>query len=168
VDVDLWAMQDLLARAAAAPDPRSRVPLLREACVQYTGPLAGIRDYDWIGPHREAARRTAVEAHRQLAEALLESDARAAADVLDAAIAIDPYDEDLYRTAMRARHQATDPDGIRRLRRALTTALHDLDTEPSDETLELADQLTSGASPKNDPDVAGRKSAGATPLADAR
>ena len=81
VNVDLWQLRDLLNRAQLASPP-ARTDLLRQACDLYTAPLADGCDYEWIEPHRERARRWAIDAHLQLADDLLTTDPQAAADVL--------------------------------------------------------------------------------------
>jgi DNA-binding SARP family transcriptional activator len=155
VDVDLWQLRDLTARAATAPAPE-RIQLLRQACDLYTAPLADSCAYDWVEPHREKARQQATDAHVLLAEALQETgDPQAASGVLDRAIRHDRYNEDLYRRAMRLRHALGDPDGIRALLHALTVAMADLDAEPDEDTLQLAQRLrttarTEGAPPRSD------------------
>jgi DNA-binding SARP family transcriptional activator len=140
VQVDLWQLQDLLSRAQLASTP-TRTDLLRQACDLYTAPLADDCDYEWVDPHQEKGRQWATEAHLLLADDLLTTDPQAASDLLDKAIGLDRYNEQLYRKAMHARHALGDADGIRALLRAVTRALSDLDTEPTDTTLELAAQL---------------------------
>ena len=82
VDVDLWQLRDLTARAATAPvDERTR--LLRQACELYTAPLATGCDYDWVEPHREKARQQAADALLLLADTLMDVDPQAASDILD-------------------------------------------------------------------------------------
>jgi len=140
VQVDLWQLRDLLTRAQLA-SKTTRTDLLQEACNIYTAPLADGCDYEWVETHRETARRWGTEAHLLLADDLLESDPQAASDLLDKAIGLDRYNEQLYRTAMHARHALGDADGIRALLRALTKALADLDAEPAQATTELAAKL---------------------------
>ena len=140
VRVDLWQLRDLLTRAQLASAP-ARTDLLREACDLYTAPLADGCDYEWIEPHREKARQWGTEAHLLLADDLIESDPQTASDLLDKAIGLDHYNEELYRKAMHARHALRDADGIRALLRALTNALADLDAEPAETTAELAAEL---------------------------
>jgi DNA-binding SARP family transcriptional activator len=140
VDVDLWRLQDRLSRAQLASAP-ARTELLAEACDLYIAPLAEGCDYEWVEPHREKARRWGTEAHLLLADDLLESDPQAASDLLDKAIGLDRYNEELYRKAMHARHATGDADGIRALLRALTKALADLDAEPAETTVDLAAKL---------------------------
>lgn len=140
VDVDLWTLRDLMAKATIAPEPHRR-DLLTTACQLCTAPLAEGHDYEWIQPHRETVRRWGTEAHLTLADDLLDSDPQTASDLLDKAIAMDRYNEALYAKAMHARHALADADGIRTLLRALTKALADLDAEPRDDTLDLANTL---------------------------
>ncbi|MGN9779347.1 BTAD domain-containing putative transcriptional regulator [Micromonospora sp. H33] len=140
VDVDVWALRDLLRTATIATGPRRR-ELLTAACDLYTAPLADGQDYEWLQPHRETVRRWSTEAHLLLADDLLHSDPHAASDLLDKAIGFDRYNEALYTRAMHARHALGDANGIRTLLRALTKALTDLDTEPQEETIALATEL---------------------------
>jgi DNA-binding SARP family transcriptional activator len=140
IEIDLWQLRDLLGRARRT-NPPQRTDLLRQACDLYTAPLADDCHYDWVEPHRETARRWATEAHLLLAEDLLPADPQAASDVLDKAIGLDRYNEELYRAAMRARHALGDADGVRALLRALIKALHDLDAEPEPATADLAARL---------------------------
>jgi hypothetical protein len=140
VDVDLWQLRDLLGRANLASAP-ARTELLQQACDLYAAPLAEGCDYEWVEPHREKARQWATEAHLLLADDLLAADPQAASDLLDKAISLDRYNEELYRKAMHARHALHNPDGIGSLLRALTKALSDLDAEPAEATVELAAHL---------------------------
>lgn len=140
VDVDLWALRDLLRAASTAPSPRRR-ELLSAACGLYTGPLADGSDYEWLAPHRETVHRWGTDAHLQLADELLAAEPQAASDLLDKAIALDRYNEALYVKAMHARHAIGDSAGVRTLLRALTKALSDLNAEPREETIALAARL---------------------------
>ena len=140
IDVDLWQMRRALRDATIASGTRRR-DLLQTACDLYTAPLAGGRDYEWVEPHREAARRWATEAHLRLADELLATDPQAASDLLDKAIGLDRYNEELYRRAMHARCALNDAAGIQILLQALTDALADLDTAPGADTAALAADL---------------------------
>jgi DNA-binding SARP family transcriptional activator len=140
VRVDLWEQRDLLTRAATAP-PAERLELLTHACDLYAAPLAEGCDYDWVEPYREKARQQTIDAHLLLAELLLDNDPQAASEILDRAIRLDRYNERVYITAMQARHQLRDKDGIRALLRALTVALTDLDAQPEQETVKIANHL---------------------------
>ncbi len=140
VDVDVWTLRDRMRKAAIATEPHRR-DLLAAACDLCSAPLAEGQDYEWIQPHRETVRRWGTEAHLMLADDLLDSEPQAASDLLDKAIGMDRYNEALYVKAMHARHALADADGIRTLLRALTKALADLDAEPREDTLELANTL---------------------------
>ncbi|WP_304523814.1 BTAD domain-containing putative transcriptional regulator [Actinoplanes sp. DH11] len=140
VEVDIWRLRDLLNQAQLASPP-ARIELLREACELYTAPLADGYDYEWVDPHRERVRQWGIQAHLHLAEDLLPTDPQAASALLDKAITLDRYNEQLYRTAMRARHATGDTDGVRTLLRAVTAALAELDAQPEDETIALSNDL---------------------------
>lgn len=140
VDVDVWTLREQLRHAAIAAEPRRR-ELLTAACDLCTAPLADGKDYEWIQPHRETVRRWGTEAHLILADDLLDHDPQTASDLLDKAIGLDRYHEALYTKAMHARHALGDTDGIRILLRALTKALSDLDAQPHEDTITLADNL---------------------------
>lgn len=147
VDVDVWTLRDLMRSAAIATEPRRR-ELLTTACDLYTAPLADGQDYEWLQPHRETIRRWGTEAHLLLADDLLDANPQAASDLLAKAIGLDRYNEALYTKAMHARHALSDASGIRTLLRALTKALADLDAEPKEDTIALANQLRDGLNDK--------------------
>ncbi|RZU76151.1 DNA-binding SARP family transcriptional activator [Micromonospora kangleipakensis] len=140
VDVDLWELRDSLTRARTTTPPE-RTTMLQRACDLYTAPLAYGCDYDWVEPYREKARQWATEAHLLLAEDLLATDPMAASAVLDKALCLDRYNEELYRAAMRVRHRLGQLEGVTALLNGLTTALRDLDAAPSQDTVLLAHQL---------------------------
>jgi nucleoid-associated protein YgaU/DNA-binding SARP family transcriptional activator len=150
VDVDLWTMRHLLADAATHTDPDTRQDLLRHACALYTAPLAATRAYDWIEPHQEALRQQATDAHLHLADLLAGTNPHDAADILDHAITLDPYNENLYQQAMKIRYQLNDRNAIHHLHRRLTTALAELDTHPDESTTALIDELLGSAPPSPD------------------
>jgi DNA-binding SARP family transcriptional activator len=140
VDVDLWRMRAAITDAGRADTPEQRITALSQAVDTYRGPLADGYDYLWIEPHREAVRRQALDATTALVDALTGHPEQQLA-VLRPAIALHPWTEHLYRAAMRAHHRLGHLEAIRDLRRAVTTAAADLDAEPGDDTIALADQL---------------------------
>ncbi|MCP3785266.1 LysM peptidoglycan-binding domain-containing protein [Micromonospora sp. A3M-1-15] len=140
LDIDLWRMRTATRDAAQATDPHTRAAALRRAVDAYTGPLADGCDYEWIEPYREAIRQEALDAHLALTDTLTGQPAQQL-NVLDAAITHNPHHETLYQAAMRARADLGDVEGIRMLRRTLARRLNDIDAEPSDDTLALADRL---------------------------
>ncbi|GAB3973350.1 BTAD domain-containing putative transcriptional regulator [Plantactinospora veratri] len=140
LDVDLWRMRDALT-AAETTSGEQRVTALRQAVAAYRGPFAEDARYEWAEPHREAIRRQALDAHLALAEALRDQPEEALA-VLNTAIEHDPYAEQLYQAAMRRHADLDDTDAIATRLAKLTRRLEELDTEPTDETRELAAALT--------------------------
>ncbi|WP_327007589.1 LysM peptidoglycan-binding domain-containing protein [Dactylosporangium sp. NBC_01737] len=139
-DVDLWQLRAAIQQAELADDPAERIAARQHAVQTYRGHLADGVDYEWVEPHREAARRHAVDAALALADALADEPDRVLR-ILDAAIGHSPYTEVLYQAAMRANAALGRPDTVRALRHTLTRQLADLDAEPSDETSALADRL---------------------------
>ncbi|MFI7543765.1 BTAD domain-containing putative transcriptional regulator [Actinoplanes sp. NPDC049599] len=143
IDIDLWRMRAAIREAHHATDPQQRIDALHRAVDAYSGPLADGADYEWAEPYREAIRQQALDAHLALADALTEAPA-AQIRVLEAAIGHSPCNEQLYRQAMRAHAALGHTDAIRTLRRALDRALADIETEPTDDTVALTDQLIAG------------------------
>ncbi|GGM28973.1 hypothetical protein GCM10011608_12110 [Micromonospora sonchi] len=141
-DTDLWRMRDALRYAERARDDAERIAALRCAVDAYGGALADGFDYEWIEAHREGIRRQALDAHLALAAAT--DDPTEALTVLHAAIRHDPYAEPVYQQAMRAHAALGHLDEIRALRRTLTHRLEEIDAEPSDDTVALADRLIAG------------------------
>lgn len=142
IDTDLWRMRDALRDAERATTHADRTAALQRAVDAYDGALADGCGYEWIEAHREGIRRQALDAHLALAAAT--TDPTRALAVLEAAIRHDPYAEVLYQQAMRARAALGHLDEIRTLRRTLIRRLEEIDTDPSDDTLELADRLVAG------------------------
>src|SRR5439155_13971374 len=126
VEVDLWRMRTAIRDAEHATDPAERITALRRVTDTYAGHLAEGADYEWIEPYREAVRRQALDAYLALADALAGRPAEQVT-VLDAAIRHNPYVEELYQQAMRARAALGLTDAIRTLRRAVTLALGEID-----------------------------------------
>ncbi|MCY1141553.1 BTAD domain-containing putative transcriptional regulator [Actinoplanes sp. Pm04-4] len=147
ISIDLWRMRAAIRDAQQTTNPQQRITALHRVIELYRGPLAADTDYEWAEPYREAIRQQALDAHLALADALTH-DPLARAQVLEAAITHSPYSEQLYQQAMRTRAELGHLDAIRTLRRDLTRALAEIDTEPDDQTLTLADQLTAQTPPR--------------------
>jgi two-component SAPR family response regulator len=141
LDVDLWQMRAALADAQAATDPAAKTAALRHAVSVYRGPLAAGCDYEWVEPHREAVRQQALNAHLALTDLIADDQPTEALALARAAIQVDPYAEAAYRRAMTIHANLGDLDAIRSLRRVLTRRMADIDAEPDDDTLALADRL---------------------------
>jgi DNA-binding SARP family transcriptional activator len=147
LDCDLWRMRRHLQATATATDRHARMDELEHAIDEYTGPLAGDADYYWVLAARETIRREAIDAHSALAELLADTDPAAAAAVVDRAISHDPYNESLYRQGMQLNAAAGSRSAIHRLLERLTSALAELDTTPSADTVRLTDDLISDSDP---------------------
>jgi DNA-binding SARP family transcriptional activator len=147
VGVDLWQMRAAATEATTA-DAAERITALRRAVTAYRGALADGHDYLWIEPYREATRRQALDATTALIDALTDQPEEQLA-ILGPAIGLHPYAENLYQAAMRANARLGHLDDIRALRRAVTAAAAELDVEPGDDTLALADQLVADLQTRN-------------------
>ncbi|SCG38162.1 BTAD domain-containing putative transcriptional regulator [Micromonospora coxensis] len=139
LDIDLWRMRAAIRTADTAGTHHERVKALRRAVETYQ-PLADGCDYEWLEPYRHTVQREALDAVAALLEELTEHPDQQAT-VCDTALPHHPYTEALYQHAMRAHARLGHPDTIRALRRTLTRRLAEIDTEPTDDTLTLADQL---------------------------
>ncbi|WP_030442487.1 BTAD domain-containing putative transcriptional regulator [Actinoplanes subtropicus] len=147
VGVDLWQIRAAITEAAVA-DPDERIALLRRAVAAYRGVLAEGYDYLWIEPYREAVRRQALDATTTLIDALAETPEEQLV-ILGPAIKLHPYAETLYQAAMRAHARLGHLDDIRALRRAVTAVAAEIDVEPGDDTLTLADKLVADLQTRN-------------------
>src|SRR5207248_633766 len=90
VQVDLWQLTAAADQAATAADPHTGTGALHTIIDTYTGDLAAGQPGAWLVPHREAARRHALDAYTTLAGL---SDPPTAAALLDRAVQVDPYNE---------------------------------------------------------------------------
>lgn len=138
-DIDLWRMRAAIRAADTAGTRAERITALRRAVTAYR-PLAQGCDYEWLEPHRHAVQQEAINAVTALVEELADQPDQQAA-VCETALQHHPYAETLYQQAMRAHARLGHPDTIRALRRTLTRRLADIDAEPCDDTLALADRL---------------------------
>ncbi|ADL45328.1 hypothetical protein Micau_1775 [Micromonospora aurantiaca ATCC 27029] len=90
-DVDLWRLQ-----AAAHHSATTDVPGRWQAVIDaYTGDLAAGHTWPWIDPPREATRRLVLDAHTNAAAA--QTDPHERLRLLQAAIRIDPYNQQLHQ-----------------------------------------------------------------------
>jgi DNA-binding SARP family transcriptional activator len=69
------------------------------------------------------------------------SDPHDALALIQEAIRIDPYNEDLYQRAMHRYARLGNGDGIRRTLRALAQRLSELEVQPSPQTQRIATEL---------------------------
>jgi DNA-binding SARP family transcriptional activator/LysM repeat protein len=139
VDIDLWMLNAAIDHAATAVQPGEHDAALRAIIADYTGPIAEGHSWLWLAPYREATRRHILDAHVALADS--EPDARQALAIIQDAIRIEPYNEDLYQRAMRLHARLASPDGIRRTLRTLTEQFADLEVAVSQQSQQLATDL---------------------------
>jgi DNA-binding SARP family transcriptional activator len=139
LDVDWWTVQDALA--AATTDTAHRIEHLRRAVDAFHGPLADEGGYDWLPDVAEHIRRQGIIAYTQLAALVADSDPAEAVRLLDRATVLDPINEELARTAMRAHARLGNADAVHAELRRIRTALDEIDLEPDDATTTLATDL---------------------------
>lgn len=119
------------------------LPLIQRACDLYRGQFCEGRYYSWATSVQERMRDLFVGAAARLA-AWLEGrcDWFAALALLDKAIDADPYNEGLYRHAMRIEAARGRRDlVIRRYRRLRKLLISDLEIEPATETMLSLERL---------------------------
>jgi DNA-binding SARP family transcriptional activator len=138
LDIDLWHLQHALDRAAAAADPGERAVALREVIDTYHGELAAGQQWPWLAPLREAIRRRILDAYTEFATA----DPHTTVTALTRALAIDPYNEDLHRRAVRAHAATGRAEPITGLLAAFTARLATIGEQPDPDTIGLAARLT--------------------------
>ena len=139
VDVDLWALNATVDYADTAVDPAEHTAALRKAIALYTGTVADGHSWLWLAPYREATRRHILDAHVALADN--EPEPRSALALIQDAIRLDPFNEDLYQRAMRLHARLASRDGIRRTMRTLSERLTELEVRVSPQTQQIATEL---------------------------
>ena len=145
--IDAAEFERLAADALAAPRGMSE-DLCRAAIEIYRGDLSDDdRIEAWAGPVRNRLRGLFRSVLLVLADTLqLKGQQIKAIDALERALASDPLDEEIYRRLMRL--FATTGERRRSLRqyeRCREVIAAELDTEPEQETVELYEQIRSGA-----------------------
>ncbi|MEU2661421.1 hypothetical protein [Micromonospora sp. NPDC007220] len=120
VDVDLWRLRTAAHHAAASlTDP---APAWQSVIDAYTGDLAAGHTWPWIDQPREAIRRLALDAYASLAAA--HNDPHDRLRTLQAAILVDPYNQDLHQRAADELTALGDPVAAERLLHAHQQLLH--------------------------------------------
>lgn len=138
--VDAIAFEAAVRRAELVSDP---LPLIRTACDLYRGEFCEGRYYSWATPVQERMRNLFVRAAGKLTAWLEErGDWASALATLDRAIGSDPYNEVLYRHAMRLEAARGRRDLVaRRFRRLRRLLLDELELEPAAETILSLERL---------------------------
>ncbi|WP_203903231.1 AfsR/SARP family transcriptional regulator [Virgisporangium aliadipatigenens] len=145
LDVDLWTYEHLRSRAATAADTEQRQEALRALTDLYADELAAGADWPWLTPHREATRRTTIDAYLHLADAA--TDHGATLDLLRQALDVDPLNESVHRRIMKHHADGADLDAAAHTYRHLTQQLAAYGIAPDDETVRLAEHLLTTRSP---------------------
>jgi DNA-binding SARP family transcriptional activator len=107
VEVDLWRLREAI-QPAVGPDPADRPAGLRRVIDVYTGDLAHGWPWPWLAPHREATRRQVLDAYTALSAA--QPDPASAGELLRAAAAVDPDNDELRRRTAGTDPQPRDSD----------------------------------------------------------
>jgi DNA-binding SARP family transcriptional activator len=153
-DVDLWRLQQVLAEASTNGDRAGNdvggdelwAECLQRAAELYSGELLEGADWAWARVPREDLRRRAVDVLVSLsATRLVTGDIRGALDVLQRAVDVDPYAEQLYRRIMRLHAKLSRPDAVTATFRRLSTRLAEIGFEPAPESETLSRELAAGA-----------------------
>jgi DNA-binding SARP family transcriptional activator len=139
IDVDVWQLTAAARRAATTVDPHQHALALHEVIKLYTGPVADGHTWLWLAPYRETIRRHVLDAYTGLADT--EPDPTAALTLVQEAIRLDPYNEDVYQRAMRLHAALNSADGITRALRTLTQRLAELEIDVSPQTQQIATDL---------------------------
>ncbi|MDT0307264.1 hypothetical protein RM780_09845 [Streptomyces sp. DSM 44917] len=138
LSVDLWQLQAELADFASRPAEQQERALHRIDEL-YQGELAADLAGDWLDAPREALRRDVLNAHSLLVRSLRSSAPEKALHFLEISRRLDPHNETIYCEIARLQVRLGQPDGVPRTLALLTTALAEIDEEPSAETIRFFD-----------------------------
>lgn len=134
--IDLDELEALLSQARKAKDQAGEQRLLEQALSLFRGePLAGC-DYPWADPEIRHLNACLVDLLQRTGGArLAEGDARGALQAAERGLALDEFNEALWRLALQAEHALGLRESITRRYRALTRTLDEqLGLQPSQET----------------------------------
>jgi DNA-binding SARP family transcriptional activator len=141
LDCDVWAFQAAVEQAATAATDPSRLDALARAVGLYQGQLLDGCLYDWATPYQEALRHHGLHAFVRYAVALEDTDPEAALAALERALAIDAFNETLYRRVMRLQARLGRPEAVTGTLTLLRRQLTQIDQHPDKTTLSLAASL---------------------------
>jgi DNA-binding SARP family transcriptional activator len=139
VDIDLWAFNATVDEAATAVQPAEHAAALRKVISLYTGAVAEGHNWLWLTAYRETTRRQVLDAYVALADA--DPEPRQALTLIQDAIRLEPYNEDLYQRAMRLHARLGSSDGVRRTLRTLSERLAELEVQMSTQTQQVAAEV---------------------------
>lgn len=156
-------MVDVRTFTAQLAQPNADLPTLQAALALYSGDflqnftLPDLPEFDdWSAVEREHYRRLAISGYTRLSHLYeTQKEYRPALDALDRALAFEPLQEDLQRTALRLQYLAGDRAGAIRRFEALRNLLADeMGVPPMSETQALYDALITDTLPIPAPLVA--------------
>ncbi|WP_059007930.1 helix-turn-helix domain-containing protein [Streptomyces specialis] len=139
LSVDLWQLQTELADFASRTTEQQERALHRIDEL-YQGELAADLAGDWLDAPREALRRDILNAHSLLVRSLRSSAPQKALHFLEISRQLDPHNETIYCEIARLQVHLGQRDGVPRTLALLTTALAEIDEEPSGEAIRFSDK----------------------------
>jgi DNA-binding SARP family transcriptional activator len=140
--VDLWQLRDSVHHAATAVAAVQGATAWRAVIDRYTGELAAGHDWPWLAGPREATRRQVIDAYAALAA--VEPDPQAALRLLQDAIRVDLFNEDLHRRAVHALSAVGDYQAAVVLLDGYTQRLADVHLEVGEDLRQIAAALRAG------------------------
>ena len=135
ITCDLWDFRDCLERHKELDEPALARDLLHRSLGLYKGDLFTGGDYPWAMGATSSLRRQAHDAALRLVQ--LESDAGRsdiAVSVLERAISMEPYAEDLYRSLMELRLSSGTMDSAAAVYDELSLRLSEIGAIPTPDT----------------------------------
>lgn len=133
--------------AEAESDDSARISALTEAIVLYRGQVATGMEHTgnparstdelWLRPYRDEFRRRVIEAHHTLADHLSARQPDDALEVLDHAIDIDPWNQELYEAGIRIHLRLGHQHAAKRKLRDLSETLAHLGMQPEKAIVQL-------------------------------
>jgi DNA-binding SARP family transcriptional activator len=138
ITCDLWDFRDCLDQAQRVDQPMLARDLLHRALELSKGDLFAGGDYPWAMSAASSLKRQTHDAALRLVQ--LESDAGRsdiAVSLLERAISIEPYAEDLYRSLMELRLQMGTRDSAAAVYDELSARLSEIGSTPAADTLAL-------------------------------
>jgi DNA-binding SARP family transcriptional activator len=142
IGVDIWAFTDTLAGAPRGTGPQ-RAAALEVATGLYTGAFAQDLNYDWAIAPAEDLRLQAATALAELATCYEPTDPERSLAILQRALEVDQYNEQLYQRTMILQARLGQTADIRRTYWQLEQRLYQLDLQPDPETERLRADLIS-------------------------
>ncbi|GAA5174253.1 hypothetical protein GCM10023321_77610 [Pseudonocardia eucalypti] len=114
IRIDYRDFREALDRRHHTTDPDKVAQVYQEALNHYTGELGEGIYAEWIEPHRQDAKRDALDAACYLARHYADTDPQQALNVLEKARAIDPDNKSIYQHIIEIHHKLGQPDAADR------------------------------------------------------